>query len=100
MGARIEGRGRYPCGQLKPVIDRGTPELLAKRARESADGNARLAGYPLGRLCADRIISQGDHFAGRRYFTLFTSAVRPLTVASGLRGVVASGMLPQALALM
>jgi hypothetical protein len=93
---------RHPNGRLvhQTEADQGTPELQARRARLSRGSDPKLASYALGRLYAHRIVLQGDRWAGDRYATLFTLAVRPVTIASMLGNLVAGGMLPQALALL
>jgi hypothetical protein len=72
-GDRVAGavsrRGRPP--QPRPGIDRGTPELQARRARLAGGGDTALASYPLGILLANGDIGEDAHEAACRYAWLY-----------------------------
>jgi hypothetical protein len=55
----------------KPAIDRGTPELQARRAWLAGEGDAALASYPLGVLLANGDIGDDAHEAACRYAWLY-----------------------------
>lgn len=62
-------RGRPAAG--RPAIDRGTPELQARRARLASRGGDALTAYPLGVLLANGDIGEDAHEAGCRYAWLY-----------------------------
>jgi hypothetical protein len=83
-------RGRPYCD--RPVIDRGTPELQAHRARLAAGGNPTLTEYPLGLLLARGLVSREQHEAGCYYAFLYGRAVgRTQVDCSYLLGALAAG---------
>ena len=106
-GGRMQRRGgpprkdgeRHPNGQLRHDnhADHGTPELQHKRAQAARGDDPKFASHSLGRLYAARVVLQGDRWAGDRYALLFTLAVRPVTIASMLGNLVASGMTSMAI---
>lgn len=55
----------------RPAIDRGTPELQARRARLVRQGDQSLASYPLGVLLANDDIGEDAHQAACRYAWLY-----------------------------
>ena len=55
----------------RPAIDRGTPELQARRARLAGGGDPELVSYPLGILLANGDIGEDAHQAGCRYAWLY-----------------------------
>lgn len=55
----------------RPLIDRGTPELQARRARLVGEGDQSLASYPLGVLLANGDIGEDAHQAACRYAWLY-----------------------------
>ncbi len=62
-------KGRPRCE--RPAIDRGTPELQARRARLVGQGDQSLASYPLGVLLANGDIGEEAHQAACRYAWLY-----------------------------
>ena len=84
---------RYPCGQLKPVLDYGTDELQARRAEDS-NGNGRdpRSGYPLGCLLLRNAITEAQHAAGLRYAALHFRVWGPLSIRSNVADLVTRGL--------
>jgi hypothetical protein len=83
-------RGRPNCD--RPIVDRGTAELQAHRARLTAGGDPTLAEYPLGLLLARGLVSREQHEAGCYYAFLYGRAVgRTQVNCSYLFGAVAAG---------
>lgn len=62
-------RGRPPSS--RPAIDRGTPELQARRGRLGGNADQPLISYPLGILLANGDIGEEAHQAGCRYAWLY-----------------------------
>jgi hypothetical protein len=62
-------RGRPPV--TRPAIDRGTPEIQARRARLANGGDEALTAYPLGILLANGDIGEEAQQAGCRYAWLY-----------------------------
>jgi hypothetical protein len=69
MAGAMSRRGRPAIS--RPAIDRGTPELQARRARLAGNGDLALASYPLGVLLANGEIGDDAHEAGCRYAWLY-----------------------------
>ncbi len=92
-GPKAKSGARYPSGDLRPVNDGPTPELVEhRRALVGGDEKKqRYASYPLGVLYARRLLLSGDHYAGQRYAALFMRAVHPLTLPSVLGNLIAGG---------
>lgn len=67
--SRKTKRGRPPS--VRPAIDRGTPELQARRARLGGNAGQALVSYPLGILLANGDIGEDAHQAGCRYAWLY-----------------------------
>jgi hypothetical protein len=83
-------RGRPYCD--RPVVDRGTPELQAHRARLAAGRDPALAEYPLGVMLARGIVSREQHEAGCYYAFLYGRAIgRTQVNCSYLFGALAAG---------
>jgi hypothetical protein len=101
---------RHASGDLRQAADQGTPEHQKKRidlvgpprdtrTSQRIQRHEALASYPLGVLYARRLVLSGEHYAGKRYASLFVKAVRPVTLPSILANLVSAGGLPLALAL-
>jgi hypothetical protein len=83
-------RGRPFCD--RPLIDRGTPELQAHRARLAAGADPAATEYPLGLLLARGLVSREQHEAGCYYAFLYGRAVgRTQIDCSYLLGALAAG---------
>jgi len=67
--SRAAKRGRPPSA--RPAIDRGTPELQARRGRLGGSADQPLVSYPLGTLLANGDIGEEAHQAGCRYAWLY-----------------------------
>jgi len=93
MGRPKTEGDRYPSGDLKPRVDRGTPELVARRlALTEGHENPALASYPLGVLLARGVINQDQHNAGVQYATAFWKAFgKPFAKAVNLTGLSGHG---------
>lgn len=91
--ARPKKKGeRFPSGDLKPVIDRGTDELTAKRLLLTAGNDPALSCYPLGVLLARKVITQDQHNAGVAYAGLFWRARgKPFPKAINMGGISGHG---------
>ena len=94
---------RKPSGDLRILVDGGSPRLLAHRAltidptlaavdldglAPMAQARDRRASYPLGVLILRREISSLQHYAGRRYLGLFMAGVRGVGTPSILACLV------------
>jgi hypothetical protein len=66
-GVKQRGRPRSD----RPVIDKGTPELQARRVRLAAGGDPALTEYPLGLMLARRLVTDEQHEAGCYYAFLY-----------------------------
>jgi hypothetical protein len=55
----------------RPAIDKGTPELQARRVRLAAGSDPALTEYPLGLMLARRLITDEQHEAGCYYAFLY-----------------------------
>jgi hypothetical protein len=55
----------------RPSVDRGTPELQARRARLVGQQDQSLASYPLGVLLANGDVGEDAHQAACRYAWLY-----------------------------
>ncbi|MGH6929647.1 MAG: hypothetical protein ACREEV_15120 [Dongiaceae bacterium] len=88
-----QGRGRRGRPHSdRPIVDRGTAELQAHRARLAAGGDPGLAEYPLGLLLARGLVSREQHEAGCYYAFLYGRAVgRTQVNCSYLLGALAAG---------
>jgi hypothetical protein len=88
-----QGQGRRGRPNLdRPLVDRGTAELQAHRARLAAGGDPVLAEYPLGLLLARGLVSREQHEAGCYYAFLYGRAVgRTQVNCSYLLGALAEG---------
>lgn len=64
---RKRGRPRLE----RPDTDLGTPEVQARRAVLTGDGDASLSAYPLGLMLARGLIGREQHEAGCRYGYLY-----------------------------
>ena len=67
--SRKTKRGRPPSA--RPAIDRGTPELQARRERLAGSAEQPLISYPLRVLLANGDIGEEAHQAGCRYAWLY-----------------------------
>jgi hypothetical protein len=86
-----QGRRGRP-NRERPIVDRGTAELQAHRARLAAGGDPVLAEYPLGLLLARGLVSREQHEAGCYYAFLYGRAVgRTQVNCSYLFGELAAG---------
>ncbi len=88
-----QGRGRRgrPYGD-RPIVDRGTAELQAHRARLAAGGDPALAEFPLGLLLARGLVSREQHEAGCYYAFLYGRTIgRTQVNCSYLFGAQAAG---------
>ncbi len=71
VAAMIRPAKRGRPALSRPAIDRGTPELQARRARLAGHGDQPLVSYPLGILLANGDIGEDAHEAGCRYAWLY-----------------------------
>jgi hypothetical protein len=55
----------------RPAVDKGTPELQARRVRLAAGGDPALTEYPLGLMLARRLATDEQHEAGCYYAFLY-----------------------------
>ena len=69
---------------LRPQVDRGTPEVQARRVGLAGDGSEVLAHYPLGVALARGVITTEERDAGLRYAWAYRAATgRPVAVPAG-----------------
>lgn len=75
---------RHPGGSINrgSRVDRGTPELQARRRYLAQQGDAARASYPLGVLWANQQISDDQHRAGCRFAWLYAICFGRLSVAA------------------
>jgi hypothetical protein len=66
-GTKQRGRPRID----RPAIDKGTPELQARRVRLAAGGDPALTEYPLGLMLARGLATDEQHEAGCYYAFLY-----------------------------
>lgn len=78
---RSTGRGRPRTA--RPKVDRGTPELRAKRQAMVGGADPVLAEHPLGILYARDILDADQYRAGLRYAFLFGKVYGRTTAATG-----------------
>lgn len=103
VGSPRKAGQRKPSGDLRILVDGGSPRLLAHRAltidptlaavdldglAPMAQARDRRASYPLGVLLLRREISSLQHYAGRRYLGLFMAGVRGVGTPSILACLV------------
>lgn len=74
---------RYPSGELRPRIDHGTSEVIAKRLTLVGSGDPALAHYPLGVAFARGIVTPEQHQAGLAYALAFAVAIGKPSVGAG-----------------
>ncbi len=88
-----QGQGRRGRPNLdRPIVDRGTAELQAHRARLAAGGDPALTDYPLGLLLARGLVSREQHEAGCYYAFLYGRTIgRTQVNCSYLFGALAAG---------
>lgn len=88
-GRKRKTGNREPNGRLqrKPAIDKGTPELQARRKYDVADGNPELSFNLLGILQANNQITDHQRRVGMEYRRLYGVVYkRPDVPASPLDG--------------
>lgn len=70
-GRKRKAGARFPSGDLKPAIDRGTPEFQSRRAWAAGNGNPELTWHVLGILRAHDQITEEEYRAACEYRRVF-----------------------------
>lgn len=82
---------RYPSGDLKPAIDRGTPELQSRRKFDAGEGDPNLTCTILGILRANDQITEDEYQSACDYRKLFAIVYRKPEISAGGGAIDGSG---------